>query len=359
MITLEKIPVPSESTLTLFIPDLFGFQSTLNHLSPEEKSSLPSFELSILEKWLSRGSFNKLENQEDSVFLELGLDEYKNQDKPFAALTLLAENISDLELDKDSYWLRADPVNLQPDRDTALLAGHEELALTQEEANILVAQINTHFVDEPWQLYTFAPHRWYLRLDKPANLKTTPLAKVLGDDINPFSPTGDDADYWFKIINELQMLIHGSNVNFERESRNMWTTNSVWLWGGGCLPVAGLNSCYDKIITGNLIYSGIGYHCGFDVLPLDESYSENIKNNNNFVVLDLLSEQVQRQDLYTFVQTLNKMENEFFNCCNDLLLKGMVREIKLLTDAGIFTITKKQLGRWWKRTKSFSSFNYE
>ena len=351
--------MPSESTLTLFIPDLFGFQSTLSKLSPEELSQLPKMEIPILEKWLSRGSFDNTSNQEDSVILELGLGEYINKDKPFAALTLLAEKVADVELNTKSYWLRADPVNLQPDRDTALMAGHEELALTQEEANKLVAQINEHFIDEPWQLYSFAPHRWYLQLDKPADLKTTPLAKVLGDDINPYSPTGDDADYWFKIINELQMLVHGSNVNFERESRNMWTANSLWLWGGGCLPEVNLNSCYDKIITDNIIYSGIGYHCGFDVLPLDEFLSENIKMNNNFVVLDMLSEQVQRRDIYTFIQTLNKMEDEYFSSCNDLLIRGMVREIKLITDAGGFTVTKKQLGRWWKRTKSFSSFNYE
>lgn len=351
--------MPSESTLTLFIPDLFGFQSTLSKLSSEELSQLPKMELPILEKWLSRGLFEKSSNQEDSVFAELGLGEYKNNDKPFAALSLLAEMVTDIELNTKSYWLRADPVNLQLDRDTALMAGHEELALTQEEANKLVAQINEHFPDEPWQLYTFAPHRWYVRLDKLAELKTTALAKVLGGDINPFSPTGNDADYWFKIVNELQMLIHGSNINFERELLNMWTANSVWLWGGGCLPEVNLNSYYDNIITNNLIYSGIGYHCGFDVLALDDNFSEKVKENNNFVVLDLLSEQVQRRDLYTFVQTLNKLEDNFFTHCNDLLVKGKLREIKLITDAGIFTVAKKQLGRWWKRTKPFSSFNYE
>ena len=353
----------SESTLTLFIPDLFGFQSTLSKLTSEEKSTLPEFKLPILEKWLSRGLIEKVSNQEDSVFSELGLGEYNNQgnnkDKPYAALSLLAENTFEIEVDPQSYWLRADPVNLQPDRDTALLAGHEELALTQDEANKLVAQINSHFVDEPWQLYSFAPHRWYLRLDKPADLKTTPLANVLGDDINPFSPTGDDADYWLKIINELQMLTHGSNVNFERESRNMWTANSIWLWGGGCLAETSLNNYYNKIITNNSIFLGVGHYCGLDVLPLDSSFSKNIKEKNTFVVLDILSEQVQRRDLYTFVQTLNELENEFFNSCHELLLNGTLGKIKLMTDAGIFTITKKSLKHWWKRIKPFSGYHYE
>ena len=351
--------MPSDSTLTLFIPDLFGFQSTLSKLTLEEKSQLPEIKLPVLEKWLSRASFEKTSNQEDSAFLELGLGEYQNKDKPYAALSLVAENKPEIDLSSESYWLRADPVNLQPDRDTALMAGHEELALTQEEANQLVVQINEHFIDEPWTLYNFAPHRWYLRLDKHANLTTTPLAKVLGEDISQFSPIGDDADYWFKTINELQMLIYGSNVNFDRESRNMWTANSVWLWGGGCLPEVHLNAYYDKVVTNNIIYSGIGHHCGFDVSDLDSSFVENIKERNNFVVLDMLSEQVLRRDLYTFTQTLNKLEANFFISCNDLLVNGSIGKIKLITDAGIFTVTKKQLGRWWKRTKEFSSLYFE
>ena len=348
--------MPGESTLTLFIPDLFGFQSTLSKLSADEISQLPEIKLPILEKWLSRGVIEKSSSQEDSVFSELGLTECKSKDKPYAALSLLAESSLDVDVSTESYWLRADPVNLQPDRDTALLAGHEELALTQDEANKLVEQINTHFIDEPWTLYTFAPHRWYLRLDKPADLKTTPLAKVLGEDVNQFNSTGDDADYWFKIINELQMLLHGSNVNFERESRNIWTANSIWLWGGGYLPKNSLNATYDKIITNNIFFAGVGYHCGFDVLPLDDSFIKSIETDNNFIILDMLSEQVQRRDLYTFVQTLNKLEDDFLIHCNELLLNGSIGKIKIITDEVIIAVTKKQSGRWWKRTKPFSGF---
>ena len=355
--------MPSDSTLTLFIPDLFGFQSTLSKLTSEEKSTLPEFKIPVLEKWLSRGLFEKSPNQEDSIFSELGLGEFTNKSKPYAALSLLAEIKPNIELDNTSYWLRADPVNLQPDRDTAILAGHDELALSQDEADKLVMQINEHFTDEPWLLFTFSPHRWYLRLENPIDFKTTPLVKALGQNINEFSPSGGDADYWFKTINELQMLIHGSNVNFERESRNMWTANSVWLWGGGCLPVANLSSSYDKIITNNSSFSGIGHHCGLDVFPLTDIFTlvdtvSKKVNENSIVVLDMLSEQVQARDLYTFVQTLNKLESDFLAPCNELLVDGKVSKIKLITDAGIYTLNKKQLGRWWKRTKPFSSFYY-
>lgn len=348
--------MPGESTLTLYIPDLFGFQSTLSKLSKDELSQLPTVKFPVLERWLSRGSVEKSVHQDDVVFSEFGLSIDKNTDKPFAALSLLAESTADIEINTDSYWLRADPVNMQADGDTALLVAHDELALTQDEANKLVEHINTHFTDEPWTLYTFAPHRWYLHLEKSVNLITTPIAKVLDGDVNQFLVTGDDANYWWIIINELQMLLHGTNVNFERESRNIVTANSVWLWGGGCLPEKNLNSHYDNILTNNIFFSGLGYHCGFDVLPLEGSFLKNIETDNNFVVLDMLSKHIQRRDLYSFMQTLSEIETDFLTPCNELLINNTIKKIKIITDTKTITVTRKQLRHWWKRIKPFSGF---
>ena len=65
--------MPSNSTLTLFIPDLFGFQSTFAKLKAEEISQLPKIELPLLEKWLSRGILEKSSHDNDIVFAEFGL----------------------------------------------------------------------------------------------------------------------------------------------------------------------------------------------------------------------------------------------------------------------------------------------
>ena len=73
----------------------------------------------------------------------------------------------------------------------------------------------------------------------------------------------------------------------------------------------------------------------------------------------MLSRQVQNRDLYTFVEELNKLEIDFFIYCNELLLNGTAQTIKIITDVGIITVTKKQLKRWWSRIKPFSNFCYE
>ncbi|MCW8902022.1 MAG: hypothetical protein OQK95_15260 [Gammaproteobacteria bacterium] len=353
--------MPSDSTLTLFIPDLFGFESTFSQLSAEEMSSLPETRFPILEKWLSRGLIDKSSGSNDVVFSEFGLSFDSNseqkKDKPYAALSLLAEKNPEVNI-ADFYWLRADPVYMQADRDTVLLTAHEELVLTQLEADKLVEKINSHFIDEPWTLYSFGPHRWYLALDKPADLMTYPIAQAKGKNVNHFMATGDDAHYWLTITNEIQMLLHGSNVNFERESRNMLTANSVWLWGGGYLPdINNTNIIHDKVITENILFSGIAQHCGLDVLPLNEKFSNHIQTGNNFIVLDMLSEHIQNSDLYRFMQTLNEIETKFLKCCDELLLSKKINKIVLLADDGTrITATKKYLSRWWKRVKPYVAY---
>lgn len=351
--------MPSDSTLTLFIPDLFGFQTTLSKLSQEELHQLPATRFPILEKWLSRGVINRSERPGDILSSEFGLKVDNNKDKPYAALSLLAENSKEIN-HKDYYWLRADPVYLYADRDTVLMTAHEELALTQDEANKLVDLINEHFKEEPWKLYSFEPHRWYMALDKTADLLTHPLQDVFGRNIHHYAAEGEDASYWRTITNEIQMLLHGSNVNFERESKNMYSANSLWLWGGGALPAnESLDKLHDVIISNDILYKGVGYHCGLDVLALDDSFINSIQQANSFVVLDMLSEHIKSLDVYRFTQSLAEIEKEFLVECNELLLANKIKKIVLVIDnATSITITKKQLRHWWKRIKPFVKFNY-
>lgn len=352
--------MPSDSTLTLFIPDLFGFQSILPQLSQEEKSQLPFTRFPVLEKWLSRGLSEKKSAGNDILTSEFGLLIEENKDIPYAALSLLAEKKSETK-DLNLYWLRADPVCLHADRDTVLLSAHEEISLTQQEADTLVEKINAHFINEPWTLYCYAPHRWYLGLEKPANLNTQPVTNVLGKNVDHHMSTGDDANYWLGISNEIQMLLHSTNVNFERESRNMLTANSLWIWGGGYLPQGkDVKVSYEKILTNDMIFSGVGLHCDLDVLPLDEGFLKHVEKGNNFIVLDMLSALVKSRDLYSFMQALHEIETTFLNPCNELLKSGKIKKLKLIVDNNSeITITQKRLNRWWKRIKSFTDFKYE
>lgn len=349
-----KTRVNSDTTLTLFIPDMFGLQSVLSQLSETEQPRLP-----VLEKWLARGNRETATSQDDIIFSELGISSEELKSNPLSAFSLLAEStqlaVNDQsELNLPSYWLRADPVCIQPDRDTAVLMAHEEIALSMEEANQLVEEINRHFADEPWELHAVHPQRWYLKLDSIQELVTTPLKQVLAQDINPSLPSGTHAQYWTQCINEMQMLLHGSRINFERESRGMWTVNSLWLWGGGVLPVnKNIDIPYKKIVADDLMLKGIGKYYGIDVCSLDQ-YEEAIQSGNCFMLLDMLSGSVARQDVFAYIQLLEEIENGYLKKIDELLKQGKIMRVRLLADTTSVSITSKLLRRWWKRRKLFT-----
>lgn len=338
----------NDTTLTLFIPDLFGLQPYLSQLSQTEQPRL-----TVIEKWLSRGTRETVVSQDDIIFSELGITSETFKHKPVSAFSLLAESTI-LATKDQSYWLRADPVSIQPDRDTVVLMAHEEIDLSMEEATKLVNEINTHFVDEPWELHAVHPQRWYLRLDKAHDLVTTPLTQVLSRDINSFLPRGEHASYWQKCINEIQMLLHGTNVNFERESRGLLTVNSLWLWGGGVLPTDKNMGChYTHIISDDILLQGIARYYGIDRSAI-EQFEKAILAGKTFMLLDSLSEPVARQDVFSYVQKLAEIESNYLERIDELLKQGKLKQVRLLSDKMSVSVTTKSLRRWWKRRKDFA-----
>lgn len=348
----------NEATLTLFIPDLFGLQSTFSQIPKNEIPQLP-----VLEKWLSRGEWSTYIDQNDIIFKEFIITHPDlTKQKPLSAFALYAEKsgpVKDsLSVQTSSYWLRADPICIQPDRDTAVVMAHEELALTQEEANKLVEEINAHFSDEPWKIHALHPHRWYLEHNTTQDLQTTPLFKVLNQDVNPYLPKGGNAKYWTQCANEIQMLLHGSNINFERESRGCWPVNSVWLWGGGALPESNkITTTHTKIISNNIVMQGIGKYYNIEIRRLDENFINDIDKGNSFIMLDILSEPVTRRDVFNYIQKLKIIEDDYFKNIDTLLKNGSIKEVRLLSDNKMsVSITPKNIRRWWKRHKAFAEF---
>lgn len=351
--------MPSDSTLTLFIPDLFGLQPVLSTLTQSDRQQLKLFNFSTLEKWLSRGLRQAGAEQDDVLFNEFSITCKDN--KPYAALSLLLEDTAELNSNRNQHWLRADPVCLQPDRDSAIIAAHEELNLSMLEAEKLVSDINQHFADEPWQLYAAAPHRWYLCSDHTVKINTHEITKVLGQDVGTFQPEGDDARYWWKITNEIQMLLHGTNVNFERESRGMPPVNSLWLWGAGSLGNLEQSSHgYNNVISNNKVCQSIAKFTATDCSELEDNVLARVDVKNTFLMTDSLSEHVRNQDVYLYLQTLEHINKTILMPCEDLLFSNKLKAVRLLTDGNVsITINRKNSGYWWKRIRAFSDFKYE
>lgn len=152
----------------------------------------------------------------------------RQRDWPVAALTLTVDGADP----GGAYWMRADPMHLQPHRDRLLTSPAASLAVTIVEAAALTAALNRHFSSDGLQFFAPHPERWYVRLEAdPGIITHAPGEADAGE--SPWLPTGPDALRWHHVCNEIQMLLHGHPVNQAREARGEPEINSVWLWGGG------------------------------------------------------------------------------------------------------------------------------
>ena len=86
----------------------------------------------------------------------------------------------------------------------------------------------------------------------------------------------------------------------------------------------------------------------------DVSLDELDFKQSALIVLEMLSEHLRNRDLYSFVVTLNEMEEKYFSVADRLLNEHKIKGLKIITDDVSFNITEKQNRRWWKRIKPFA-----
>jgi hypothetical protein len=137
----------------------------------------------------------------------------------------------------DPRWtLRVDPVHLRASMGELMLADDTALRVSAPEAAALVAEINAELGEPDLCIEALAPKRWYLCPQQPPRLVTRAPWDMVGVPIGANVPGGDDGARWRALVNDIQMILHASPVNRARESRGEAPVNSVWPWGGGCVP---------------------------------------------------------------------------------------------------------------------------
>ena len=165
-----------------------------------------------------------------------GIPHAPGADWPVAAATALVDCDASIDVGGTGTWLRADPVHLRPDVADLVLFDAVDAGVSSEEARALAETVNEALRPGGPLVHAAHPHRWYVALEAPARMATTPLSLAAGAGISAAMPRGPDAPRWRRWMNEVQMALHDCPVNAERERRGAAPINSVWPWGGGSLP---------------------------------------------------------------------------------------------------------------------------
>ncbi len=326
----------TNSSLTLLLPGLL----------PRLGNDMVWPEMPAMQRLLSKGKFTKsTDDQNASLFAHFALA--TEGELPVAPLCALSA-----ELDADSgWWLCVDPVHLVADRDQLYLSAYHELALTQEEADELVAELNKIYAEDGWQFIAATPQRWLLRLPQSLSMTTIPTEQALGQSVGAVLPQGDDAMAWQRVMTEVQMVLHSSPVNARRSEQGAQAVNGLWFWGGGSLPEAAMICAWDRVIAEDGLSRGLArLHSVATAEPSSTSLSEWSQAGGRVLwVDDSLQSPVPTTELFA------QLEEKLFAPLLALLQGGELSQLVIeFPGVGRWAVDRTDLRRWWRRHKPLS-----
>jgi len=330
----------------LLIPGLFW---------PGGDETLRKLDLPALHTLLARARATQSSAQSMEEWLFHAFKVEKQQDWPVAALTLEADGGTA----GNHYWLRADPVYLHVDSGQLLLADSRTFEISRNESEQLARALNVHFQGADLVFHALHPERWYLQVDKPPQLRTRELGEAAGKNIDEVLPSGPDGIYWHSVSNEIQMVLHDHAVNQAREAAGNPPVNSVWLWGGGCLPVVAA-SPYAQVWTNECLAKGLALASGVAASSLPQSAHEWLAQSPDagvhLLVLDGLRAAAQFRNGESWLKNISGLEARWFAPLLTALQRGDLEELAVSSGPWSFAVTRQDLWKLWRRGRAFADY---
>ena len=254
-------------------------------------------------------------------------------DWPVAAFTALVDRVSG----DPGTLLRADPVHLRADVADLVLFDATDAGISADEARSLSDTVNAALGPDGPLVHAAHPLRWYVALDGPARIATTPLSLATGGPISPAMPRGPDAPWWHRWMNEVQMALHECPVNEEREGRGAAPINSLWPWGGGRpSPVAGTS--FTRAWSDDALVHGLACHAGVEcgALPAgaDAWLDGDPSPGSHLFAWDALHRAARRLDLEAWRGALERFSHAWAAPLLAALDAGRVERVSMLDERG-------------------------
>ena len=313
------------NTATLFIPALFWPHAGISHDLPVAPA---------LRTLLGRANGEETTCEDEDAWLCQRFGVERQVDWPVAPIAMLGTATS---LQRNDFWLRADPVHLQANRDQLILTPPEALSISETEASALIAALNSHFATDSFTFVAPERDRWYLSIPRPARIMTRSLSQVAGRDIDHLLPEGEEKLAWHRLMNEVQMVLHDDPVNERRESHGERPINSLWFSGGGILPSA--KTDVGAVIGSSALARGLSELAAIPFKPVAQGISG---TNANHVLVELRAAETAflRLDPAAWKHTIEVMDQRWFAPMVASLRAGQIDRLV------IATVNRQREFRW-------------
>lgn len=343
--------------LVLLVPGLLGPVAARSEDREAAQALVAELDLGGLDRLLARASHTAGSTSEESLealaFRMFGHPApIAGTDWPVAALTAPVDGGAE---PGRGFLLRADPVHLRADISDLVLFDAAQIDLSPPEAEALARTVNDALDPHGPRLDASHPHRWYVALDAPVRIVTTPLSRVVGAGISEALPRGPDAARWHRWMNEVQMALHECPVNVERERRGAAPINSVWVWGAGSLPSAGdAPAPFVGVWTDDVLLRGLARHFGVEgganPVGARDWLDRSPRSGTHLVVFDDLYPAMRHADLDAWREGVARLSRAWARPLLDALNRSRISQVVIQDErSNRFTATRGGRFRWWRR----------
>jgi hypothetical protein len=330
--------------LTLIVPGLIWTRQALADLTYD--LPLPAFTA-----LLGRGRLSRRQPQDTAATLA----EVSGLATPLPAGALrwfaLREHPGDFN------WLCLDPVRLRLQQRSVVVDDPRQLDLSAAECAALAVSLAPTFA-ALGQLEVVSPHAWNLRLYATAPAFQA-LPGAIGRSVSPL-PLIPDYAPWRHALNEAQMILHAHPVNQAREAAGRPQVNSLWPWGGGCLPEFG-NSTearhHDALWSSDPIAQGIARLLQIDSAHLPERFTP-AAARAPLAVFDAMEQPAGVGDALVWREQLARFEAEWLAPALAALRSGQLDSLRLLAPGDLaaaeLQVSRHDLWKFWRKPRALT-----
>jgi hypothetical protein len=334
------------SMVHLIVPEL---------LLPKEMASeaLSGVSAPALQKLIGRGNREMFEHMSLEKLLCLCFDLSSPDSVPIAPISAEFDGLA------AGCWMRADPVHLNLQGNRLVLTA---VQIRSDEAEQVCRSLNVHYGGQGIEFFAPDPQRWYVRLQAAPRIHTVPPSQVIGDDIRGALPAGEEAVYWHKLFNEIQMLLFGHPVNELRIARGELPVNSVWFWGGGCHADVSPKHTYDVVTSSDVLAEMLSVVGGVSFLKWQRRWKEGPREERQLLVWTGMRLAMEQGDLPAWRENLRDFESEYARPIVEALRGGTISRLILDVLAGKrmmrITTGRADLRAFWRGRKSLAEFSF-
>jgi hypothetical protein len=283
--------------------------------------------------WLARGQLSETQEANEALTNVLATLGIEARAAGLAALRLWGQTG-----ERPVDWVcAADPVYLEAMLDHVRLHTLSAEILDAADRQRLFEILQCESGDAARHFVQVGEHG-YVRSAQPFATAAHSSLSLHAGEPDEFLPAGPAAHDHDRLIGEVQLLLHESPLNRDRETRGLAPVNSLWLWGGGHAPPVCKREL-PPLFANDPLFRGYWQCADAEVNDLPADFASFMtKGPTSFVAVLVASAQSRPAGARTFAHLRRQ------------LLRGRLRQLTVVShDGRILRLQRWQVFAFWRR----------